>query len=230
MNSMAAEDRRQKMMKTRAYRIALATCALAGLTATIAAAEEREPLKPIGQAQGIHPGRVVWVHDPDVINWKGPEDGHWWENNRLKQERVDAMMARAVCELTGESSVAKAWDRLFRHLNQKRGKGDAGYKPGEKIMIKPNWVSMIFHEGHVDLEKGTFIRRHDYMNTSPQMIIALLKHLSSERGVTVISATHDYKMLNVSDRVVWIRDGRIDKIEERSELDITVGGIGAREA
>ncbi|GAB6035753.1 ABC transporter ATP-binding protein [Fundidesulfovibrio butyratiphilus] len=59
-------------------------------------------------------------------------------------------------------------------------------------------------------------------------IIALLKSLSVERGVTVISATHDYKMLSVSDRVVWIRDGRIDKIENRDELDITVGAIGSR--
>jgi len=35
-----------------------------------------------------------------------------------------------------------------------------------------------------------------------------------------------YKMLNVSDRVVWIRDGCIDKIEERDQLDISVGAIG----
>jgi len=56
-------------------------------------------------------------------------------------------------------------------------------------------------------------------------IIKLLKELSLERGVTVISATHDYKMLNVSDQVVWIRDGRIDKIQERDELDIRTGGL-----
>jgi len=60
-------------------------------------------------------------------------------------------------------------------------------------------------------------------------IIALLKQLSQERGVTVISATHDFKMLNVSDRVVWIRDGRVDKIEDREELSISIGQIGARE-
>ena len=60
-------------------------------------------------------------------------------------------------------------------------------------------------------------------------IIDLLKHLSVERGVTIISATHDYKMLNVSDRVIWIRDGRVDKVERRDELDITVGGIGDKE-
>ncbi|MBU2489138.1 MAG: ABC transporter ATP-binding protein [Proteobacteria bacterium] len=59
-------------------------------------------------------------------------------------------------------------------------------------------------------------------------IIRLLKRLSAERGVTVISATHDYKMLSVSDRVVWIRDGAIERIENRDELSIQVGGISPR--
>ena len=59
-------------------------------------------------------------------------------------------------------------------------------------------------------------------------IITLLQNLSHERGVTIISATHDIKMLNVSDRVVWIRDGRIDRIESREELTISVGRIHAR--
>ena len=59
-------------------------------------------------------------------------------------------------------------------------------------------------------------------------IIELLQKLSSERGVTVISATHDYKMLNVSDRVVWVRDGMVDRVEKREELNITVGGIGEK--
>ena len=65
--------------------------------------------------------------------------------------------------------------------------------------------------------------------TTGEEIIALLKRLSEERGVTVISATHDFKMLNVSDQVIWIRDGRIDKIEDRKELSISVGKIDSRE-
>ena len=65
--------------------------------------------------------------------------------------------------------------------------------------------------------------------TTGEEIIALLKRLSQERGVTVISATHDFKMLNVSDRVIWIRDGRVDKIEDRAELSISIGQIGSRE-
>lgn len=63
--------------------------------------------------------------------------------------------------------------------------------------------------------------------TTGEDIINLLKELSVERGVTVISATHDYKMLNVSDQVVWIRDGRIDKIQNRDELEIRTGGLEA---
>ena len=60
-------------------------------------------------------------------------------------------------------------------------------------------------------------------------IIDLLKMLSAERGVTIISATHDHKMLAVSDRVVWIRDGRVDKIERREELKISVGAIHGKD-
>jgi len=64
--------------------------------------------------------------------------------------------------------------------------------------------------------------------TTGAEIIELLKRLSQERGVTVISATHDFKMLSASDRVVWIRDGRIDRIEDREQLSISVGQIVPR--
>jgi putative ABC transport system ATP-binding protein len=63
------------------------------------------------------------------------------------------------------------------------------------------------------------------LNTGEE-IITLLKQMSDEYGVTIISATHDFKMLNVSDEVIWIRDGLIDKIEQRDELNISVGNIG----
>ena len=56
-------------------------------------------------------------------------------------------------------------------------------------------------------------------------IIAMLKELTNEMGVTVISATHDHKMLDICDRVVWIRDGMIERIELRENLDIQVGAI-----
>src|SRR5579862_3620023 len=66
--------------------------------------------------------------------------------------------------------------------------------------------------GNLDLKTGT-------------EIIELLRELNQNEGVTVISATHDHKMVDISDRVVWIRDGIIAKIEERSEIQLTVGGM-----
>ena len=64
--------------------------------------------------------------------------------------------------------------------------------------------------GNLDLKTG-------------EEIIALLRQLNKEQGVTVISATHDLKMVDVSDRVVWIRDGRIAKIEDRADIDLNIG-------
>jgi putative ABC transport system ATP-binding protein len=56
-------------------------------------------------------------------------------------------------------------------------------------------------------------------------IIALLKALSVEWGVTIITATHDHKMLHNSDRVLWIRDGQVERLTRRADLDIEVGEI-----
>jgi putative ABC transport system ATP-binding protein len=56
-------------------------------------------------------------------------------------------------------------------------------------------------------------------------IIDLLKRLNKESGVTIITATHDDKMLDVSDRIVWVSDGQIDKIKRRDEVDITLGTL-----
>jgi len=58
-----------------------------------------------------------------------------------------------------------------------------------------------------------------------QEIIEILTRMNKERGVTIITATHDMKMLSASDRVVWIRDGRVDKIEDRANIDIQIGSI-----
>ena len=58
-----------------------------------------------------------------------------------------------------------------------------------------------------------------------KLIIELLRQLNKERQVTIISATHDHKMLAVSDRIFWVRDGVVDKIQRRDELKIEEGII-----
>ncbi len=61
--------------------------------------------------------------------------------------------------------------------------------------------------------------------TTGREIIELLREMSKESSVTIISATHDMKMLDVSDRVVWLRDGKVERIERREDINISVGTI-----
>jgi putative ABC transport system ATP-binding protein len=52
-------------------------------------------------------------------------------------------------------------------------------------------------------------------------IIELLKELNAEEGVTVITATHDIRMITSSDRVCWIRDGKLERISTQKEYAAT---------
>ena len=52
-------------------------------------------------------------------------------------------------------------------------------------------------------------------------IVQLLYRLKAERGTTIICATHDLKMIDISDRVVFLRDGMIENIERRRALILT---------
>ena len=61
--------------------------------------------------------------------------------------------------------------------------------------------------------------------TTGEDIIKTLRGLCDHHGVTVITATHDHKMLDKSDRILWIKDGRKDRLENRADLDIRVGKV-----
>ena len=56
-------------------------------------------------------------------------------------------------------------------------------------------------------------------------IINLIADLSRRLGVTVVTATHDHKMLATSDRILWIKDGAVDRLERREDLNIKVGVV-----
>ncbi len=56
-------------------------------------------------------------------------------------------------------------------------------------------------------------------------IINTLRKLCDNHGVTVITATHDHNMLDKSDRILWIKDGQKDRLEDRADLDIRVGRV-----
>ena len=47
-------------------------------------------------------------------------------------------------------------------------------------------------------------------------IIDILRKLNKEKNVTIIAATHDLKIIDVSDSVFWLRDGKIEKTETKN--------------
>ena len=61
-------------------------------------------------------------------------------------------------------------------------------------------------------------------------IINLLREMNKEKNVSIITATHDLKMLDVSDRVIWLRDGLIERVEDRKNLNIKVGEVEGEES
>ncbi|HNT36950.1 MAG TPA: ABC transporter ATP-binding protein [bacterium] len=56
-------------------------------------------------------------------------------------------------------------------------------------------------------------------------ILEILRKLNKQRGVTIICATHDYRMMDICDRLIWIRDGNIERIARRDEVSVEVGTI-----
>jgi len=131
------------------------------------------PNQPIGRARGIFPGRVVWIHDPNAAQWDGdPQSGGWFEDKFTDPALADSMLSRALRLVTGTKTDAAAWTALFRHFNRAHGRGDALYKPGEKVVIKLN---LNCSQREADPAQGLY--------NTPQLTHALLRQLVEQAGV-----------------------------------------------
>ena len=62
--------------------------------------------------------------------------------------------------------------------------------------------------------------------TTGQEILNILQRINRERGVTIVCSTHDHRLLRVCNRIMWIRDGRVERVESSENIQITVGSIG----
>ncbi len=148
---------------------------------SIAAASSMGPslfeptLSPLGVPRGVVPGRVTWAHDPAAVTWDGT--GSWWTDANNSQSVIDHMVSRSLCALTDQKNDAQAWSAIFRCFNRTHGRGNTGYKAGEKIAIKANLNNTVDH--------GTIER----LNSSPQLLLSLVRQLAGQGRVPQSSIT-----------------------------------------
>ncbi|NOY80047.1 MAG: ABC transporter ATP-binding protein [Kiritimatiellaeota bacterium] len=107
-------------------------------------------------------------------------------------------------------------DRLRHHPFELSGGQQQRVAVARALANEPRVLLADEPTGNLDLRTG-------------REIIELLDGLKREAGVTVISATHDVKMLSTSDRVLWILDGKIDRIMDRQDLKIHIGTLDGQE-
>jgi len=143
------------------------------------------PHGPIGEAKGIHSGRVVWVYDPDATDWAGfTSSERWWQDECTNLAVVEKMVSQAIRGVAGRNDDAAAWDAIFRYFNASRGNGDVGYQPGEKIAVKINLTTC--NASGSGVNPSTYVKKAGVANTidnSPQMILSLLRQLVGTAGV-----------------------------------------------
>lgn len=59
-----------------------------------------------------------------------------------------------------------------------------------------------------------------------QEILSLMCRINKEQGITIVCASHDLRVLDVCDRIMWIRDGGVERVEERRNVKIRMATIG----
>ena len=118
-----------------------------------------------------------------------------------REERV--ARAREILETVGLG------DRLHHKPAELSGGQQQRVAIARALANRPVIILADEPTGNLDLETGLDV-------------INVLREMNKNEGVTIIAATHDLKMLDVSDRIVYLRDGRIDRYETRAEVYIGV--------
>ena len=59
--------------------------------------------EPYGKGIGAMPGRVVWAHDPDSVDWNG--EGYWWQLDNFDEAVIRRMVDASIASLGGRDNA-----------------------------------------------------------------------------------------------------------------------------
>ncbi len=153
-----------------------------------------------GKGIGAVPGRVVWSHNPDSVEWDG--SGYWWETSHFDEAVILQMVNDGIASLGGRDTAKDGWDALFSANNNARNQS-GGYVTGEKIAIKANINgSAVFDDDTSGKTQMSY--------TNPVLLKALLTSLVKEGGVNPSDITvYDVSRLFPDYMVEMCTDGEL---------------------
>jgi putative ABC transport system ATP-binding protein len=122
-----------------------------------------------------------------------------------KDERIKK--AKELLDLVGLS------DRLDHKPTQLSGGQQQKVAIARALANNPAIILADEPTGNLDLSTG-------------MSIVQILYRLKTEMNTTVICATHDLKMIEVSDRIAWLTDGQIERIEEKRGITLEASELG----
>ncbi len=118
-----------------------------------------------GTPLGIFPGRVAWVYNTNAALWTGA--GNYWDASVNPQAEYDKSFTAGIAALSGGTSDADSWDKIFRWFNHSHGRPGTGYQAGDRIAIKINQNN----------SPAPAADHGNAMNANPQTCVALLTSL-----------------------------------------------------
>lgn len=130
----------------------------------------------------------------------------------------NVMLPMAFAGLSGEEAREKALgilervglaDRALHKPAEMSGGQQQRVAIARALANSPDILLADEPTGNLDLKTG-------------EEIIELFVRLRRDLGVTIITATHDLKMLKASDRIVWLEDGRITRTTDAAAVTIEV--------
>jgi hypothetical protein len=125
--------------------------------------------QPIGEAQGIYPGRVVMSRNPLATKWAGnwkKQDDQWWLNKNTDTEKISEMLSVTLQKLTGANKDKDAWNKIFTFYNKNtRGISNRNYQAGEVVAIK------------INLNNSSDKKTDNQSDATPQLVLAMVRQL-----------------------------------------------------
>jgi len=132
------------------------------------------------------------------------------ENVALPAVFAERSQAEATKKATEMLELVGLKDRLNHKPSDLSGGQQQRVAIARALINDPDIVLADEPTGNLDLRTG-------------QTIISLLKSMNERRSVTIITATHDLKMMGISDRILYLRDGKVEREETVADIELKVG-------